>query len=278
MARIPDDELERLKREVSLAEVCRRRGVELKGQGENLVGCCPFHQDRKPSFVVTPAKNLWHCFGACNKGGDVIAFIMALEKASFRHAVDILRREIGQMPAPAVLTTAVGTQHPVFIEPGIELSDAALLAHVAHYYHQTLKNTSKGMAYLRERGILSPEAINTFKLGFANRTLGYRVPTTTAQGKALQAQLRKIGILRDTGHEHLSGCVVFPIFSGAGEVVEMYGRRTLSPVRDAPTHLYLKGPHAGVWNAQGVAGQEEWLLCEALIDRLPCRRTHRLPG
>jgi DNA primase len=268
MARIPDDELERLKREVPLAEVCRRRGIDLKGQGENLVGRCPFHDDHEPSFVITPAKNLWHCFGACNKGGDVIAFIMAFEKVSFRHAVDLLRREAGTVPAPATLTTKVGTMHPVLIEPATPMTDAALLAHVADYYHQTLKNTAKGMAYLRERGILSPEAVNTFKLGFANRTLGYRVPTTTAQGQALKEQLQRIGILRQTGHEHFSGCVVFPILDGAGQVVEMYGRRILSPVREVSPHLYLKGPHAGVWNAGGVAGQEEWLLCEALIDAL----------
>jgi DNA primase catalytic core len=268
MARIPDDELDTLKREVSLADLCRRRGIEFKGQGENLAACCPFHDDREPSFIVTPAKNLWHCFGECNKGGDVIAFIMAFEKVSFRHAVDILRREAGAVPAAPTLTTIRGTQHPVLIEPGAELSDAALLAHVANYYHQAMKNTSKGMAYLQERGILSPEAVNTFKLGWSNRTLGYRVPATTAQGKALKAQLQKIGILRDSGHEHLSGCVVFPIYNARGEVVEMYGRRSLSPVRDAPKHLYLPGPHAGVWNAGGIAGQDEWLLCEALIDAL----------
>ena len=139
---------------------------------------------------------------------------------------------------------------------------------MADYYHRTMLNTSKGMAYLRERGILSPEAVNTFKLGLSNHTLGYRVPRTTAQGKALQAQLRKIGILRDTGHEHFTGCVVFPIVNAAGEVVEMYGRRMISPVRNAAKHLYLKGPHAGVWNAGGVAGQDEWFLCEALIDAL----------
>ena len=271
MARIPDDELERLKREVPLADLCRRRGVELKGQGENLVASCPFHDDREPSFVVTPAKNLWHCFGACNKGGDVIAFITEYEKVSFRHAVDILRRESGmggEGPAAPMLTTIRGTQHPVLIEPGSELSDAALLAHVADYYHRTLKNTSKGMEYLQERGVLSPEAVNTFKLGFSNRTVGYRVPASTQEGQKLKAQLQKIGILRDSGHEHFSGCIVFPIYNAAGEVVEMYGRRTVYPSRDMPKHLYLPGPHAGVWNAGGVAGQDEWLLCEALIDAL----------
>ena len=286
MARIPDDELERLKREVSLAELCRRRGIELKGQGENLAACCPFHDDREPSFVITPSKNLWHCFGECNKGGDVIAFIMAYEKVSFRHAVDVLRREMGaggggagdaggekaEKPreglAAPMLTTRFGTQHPVLIEPGMAISDAALLAHVADFYHKTMLNTSTGMEYLRERGILTPEAVNTFKLGWSNRTLGYRVPTTTSAGKALKEQLLTIGVLKETGHEHFCGCVTFPVYNGAGDVVEMYGRRVSKPVRNAPKHLYLPGPHAGVWNAQGVAGQEEWLLCEALIDAL----------
>ena len=268
MARIPDDELDRLKREVKVEDLCRKYGIELKRMGpDNLMGKCPFHEEDTPSFGVTPSKNLWNCLAGCG-GGDTIQLVMKKEEVSFRHAVDILRREIGAVPAAPTLTTKVGTQHPVLVAPESELSDAALLAHVMDYYHRTMLNTSKGMAYLRERAILSPEAINTFKLGFSNRTLGYRVPTTTAQGKALKAQLQRVGILRASGHEHFSGCVVFPIINGAGEVVEMYGRRTLSPVREAPKHLYLKGPHAGVWNAGGVAGQEEWLLCEALMDAL----------
>jgi len=287
MARIPDDELDRLKHDVPLAELCRRRGIELKGQGENLAGCCPFHDDREPSFVVTPAKNLWHCFGECNKGGDVIAFVMAFEKVSFRHAVDVLRRELGiNAAAPGegagvgaekvearglaapMLTTRFGTQHPVLVAPDMAMSDAALLAHVADFYHKTMLNTSTGMEYLRERGILTPEAINTFKLGWSNRTLGYRVPTTTSAGKLLKDQLLRIGVLKETGHEHFCGCVTFPVYNAAGDVLEMYGRRVSKPVRNASKHLYLPGPHAGVWNAGGVAGQEEWLLCEALIDAL----------
>ncbi|HUO09007.1 MAG TPA: CHC2 zinc finger domain-containing protein [Phycisphaerae bacterium] len=271
MARIPDEELERLKREAGLEGVCRRRGVELKVQGENLVGSCPFHEDREPSFVVTPGKNLWHCFGACGRGGDVIAFVMGYEKVSFRHAVEMLRREMGEGPAASVLVTRIGTEHPVLVEPDTELTDAALLTRVAEFYHQTLLSTSagaKGMKYLQERGVFSVEAINTFKLGLANRTLGYRVPEATAHGAKLKAQLQKVGILRETGHEHLTGCVVFPITNDTGEIVEMYGRRLTFPSREASKHLYLPGPHAGVWNAAGLAGRDEWLLCEALIDAL----------
>ena len=60
----------------------------------------------------------------------------------------------------------------------------------------------------------------------SDRTLGYRVPEQTAHGIKLKAHLQKIGIMRDSGHEHFTGCVVFPILDDAGEVVEIYGRRT----------------------------------------------------
>jgi len=68
LARIPDDELERLKAEVSLQDLVEAAGVVLRRAGSDLVGCCPFHEDRQPSLVVSPAKNLWHCLGACQAG------------------------------------------------------------------------------------------------------------------------------------------------------------------------------------------------------------------
>jgi hypothetical protein len=267
----PPDELDRLRRSVALADLCRRRGIVLRKTGpkdDTLVGRCPFHEDAEGCFFILRRKNRWECRGACRRGGDVIAFLMAFEKVSFRHAVDLLRRENGKASAPAVLVTVQGTKHPVFIEPGTALTDAALLSRVADYYHRTLQSAAKGLAYLKGRALFSPEAVRTFKLGYANRSLGYRVPATTAPGRALQEQLRRIGILRPTGHEHFSGCVVFPIISAAGDVVEMYGRRILRPVREAPAHWYLPGPPAGVWNAPGLTDREEWLVCGSLVDAL----------
>lgn len=70
MARIPDEELERLKREVSVVRLVEAAGIALKKHGAaDLVGRCPFHEDKTPSLVVTPKKNLWHCLGACQMGG-----------------------------------------------------------------------------------------------------------------------------------------------------------------------------------------------------------------
>ncbi|MBN1981172.1 MAG: hypothetical protein JW795_06550 [Chitinivibrionales bacterium] len=74
--RIPQEELARLKRDIDLAALIRSKDVELKPQGKDLIGLCPFHNDTNPSLIVTPEKNLWHCLGACNAGGSVIDWIM----------------------------------------------------------------------------------------------------------------------------------------------------------------------------------------------------------
>ena len=80
MARIPDHELDRLKREVSLDRPAEAPGVKLDRRGADLHGLCPFHEDRDPSLVITPSKNLWHCLGACQAGGSVIDWVMKAEK------------------------------------------------------------------------------------------------------------------------------------------------------------------------------------------------------
>jgi DNA primase len=143
VARIPDAELERLKREIAVERLAQARGVELKPHGANLLGLCPFHDDHEPSFVVTPAKNLWHCLGACQAGGSVIDFIMKAEGVSFRHAVELLRGELGgavpQSPAGADLSVAVTP----------DADDRALLRDVVDYYHhQTLTESPEALAYL----------------------------------------------------------------------------------------------------------------------------------
>ena len=93
MARIPEYEVERLKREISVQRLAEARGIKLHRHGADLLGLCPFHDDHNPSLVITPVKNLWHCLGACNAGGTVIDWIMKAEGISFRHAVELLRAD-----------------------------------------------------------------------------------------------------------------------------------------------------------------------------------------
>src|SRR6478672_8531840 len=89
--RIPDSVIERLKQSISVERLAEESGVTLKRHGADLIGRCPFHDDKTPSLVITPAKNLWHCLGACQAGGTVIDWVMKAEGVSFRHAVELLR-------------------------------------------------------------------------------------------------------------------------------------------------------------------------------------------
>jgi len=103
MSRIPDSELERLKREVSVERLAEARGVKLERRGSDLHGLCPFHEDREPSLVITPSKNLWHCLGACQAGGSVIDWVMRAEGVSFRHAVELLRADLPSLAGSSSL-------------------------------------------------------------------------------------------------------------------------------------------------------------------------------
>lgn len=101
MARISEVEVERLKREVSLLRLLEGQGHTLVRQGKDMACRCPWHAgDDTPSCVVTPASNLWHCFG-CDAGGTVIDWTMRWHKVSFRHAVELLLKDHPALSAPA---------------------------------------------------------------------------------------------------------------------------------------------------------------------------------
>jgi len=271
MARISDDELERLKREVSLERLVASRGVKLERRGGDLVGLCPFHDDREPSLVITPSKNLWHCLGACHAGGSVVDWVMRTEGVSFRHAVELLRSDLppsAARPPSRVVKTSTVQKLPGLLERDAE--DDLLLRRVVDYYHETLKQSPEALGYLEGRGLKSAEMIERFKLGFANRTLGYRLPAKTRQeGAEIRERLQRLGILRESGHEHLNGSVVIPVFDEEGRVAELYGRKITPNLRPGtPLHLYLPGPHRGVFNVEALEASREVILCEALIDAL----------
>jgi DNA primase len=271
MARIPVEVVERLKTEICVQRLAEARGVAFKKHGNDLIGRCPFHADKTPSLVVTPAKNLWHCLGACQAGGTVIDWVMKSEGVSFRHAVELLQNDYQPLAAsPGASPIKHSTVKKLTMPIAADAEDAKLLAQVIEYYHETLLESPEAIEYLRRRGIGSEEAIKTFKLGFANRTLGYRLPEKNrVEGAAIRGQLQRLGVLRESGHEHFNGSVVMPIISPSGEVTEIYGRKITEGLRPGtPNHLYLPGLHRGVWNESALAEHTEIILCEALIDAL----------
>jgi DNA primase catalytic core len=264
MARIPPDELERLKAGVSVERLVEASGVALKAVGKDRHGRCPFHEDREASLVVTPAKNLWHCF-SCQIGGGPIDWMMKSKGVSFRHAVELLRE--GEIDLPAAKH---GTVRALAAPVRFDADDAALLAETIGYYHERLKQSPEALGYLAKRGIHDEALIERFQLGFADRTLGLRLPEKNRKaGGEIRGRLQKLGLYRESGHEHFNGSIVIPIIGPTGEITEVYGRKITEGLRPGtPNHLYLPGPHRGVWNEAALAESKEIILCEALIDAL----------
>ncbi|MBA4284863.1 MAG: DNA primase [Xanthomonadaceae bacterium] len=268
MARIPETEIERLKSEVSLVRLVEASGVELKRTGKDHLGRCPFHDDRTPSLVVSEAKNLWHCLGACQTGGTVIDWVMRTQGVSFRHAVELLRDDVS-LAAPAV-PVKHSTVRKLPAPVASDADDHAVLRQVTDYYHDKLKQSPEALAYLESRGLRDASIIERFKLGFANRTLGLRLPAGNRKaGAEVRERLQRLGVIRDSGHEHFNGSLVIPVWDEAGHITELYGRKITPNLRPGtPLHLYLPGPHRGVWNIEAVQSSKEIILCEALIDAL----------
>ena len=270
MPRIPDAEIERIKAEVDLVALIQSKGIELKKHGgKDLAARCPFHEDDTASLIVTPSKNLWHCMG-CGKGGSVIDFIMAHEGLSFRHAFEVLahggKGALLRASRPVKHAAARKLESPV----AFDADDYTVTRQVIDYYHERLKQTPQALDYLQKRGITST-AVDAFKIGFADRTLGLRLPAAvTKAGGDIRERLKKIGLIRaESGHEHFNGCVVFPILDGAGNITEVYGRKIYNNLRPGTLyHLYLPGPHVGIWNGEALQASREMILCESVIDAL----------
>ena len=263
--RIPEGDLEQVKRQTDLRALVQSRGIELKKHGtKDFIGRCPFHDDKNnPNFIVSPQKGLWHCM-ACGKAGNAIQFVQQHDGFSFRHAFDLLKQG-----SPAVFSAQpMQKQSTVPKLPcplDAEADDATLFRQVVGYYHERLKQTPTARAYLASRGLDDDRLIEHFQIGFADRSLGLRLPEKNrVEGERLRSRLTQLGLWRESGHEHFNGCIVVPLLDEHGHAVSFYGRRAQ---KGEMKHLYPPGAHRGLFNRQCL-NQPEIILCEAVLDAL----------
>lgn len=251
--------IERLRNSLDLVSVVESRGVTLARKGRNLFGRCPFHDDRTPSLVVNPERQLWNCLGACrngekSSGGDVFAFVMRFDRVEFPEALRKL-----SSGNPVEEPGNEGRRRLRRPSEAASTRDAALLARVAEHYHRAFRERREGQDYLRSRGIDDPEVLRAFQVGFADGSL---LTTFGAEGETAEA-LWGSGILTARSRELFAGCVVFPLSLPDAGVVGFYGRHT---TRDQ--HLYLPGPRRGVFHWQALKGSDEIILTESILDAL----------
>ena len=288
MPRIPAELIESIKRDVPCRQVLEASGSVFAKHGADIVCVCPFHADKTPSLIISERKNLWRCHGACGIGGDVVALTMKLKGVSFRHAAELLAeglptatRQAGSSSFAAARPAGLVKNSSVRALPcplDASADDARLMSQVVDYYAARLAvPENAGRAYLASRGLDDADFIRRFALGFADRSLGLRLPTKQRkEGAELRSRLARLGVFRaESGHEHFSGSVVFPIHGGAwhgesaGAVVGMYGRKVRDDLRTGtPSHTYLPGAHRGMWNCGPdlCDGNGAVIICEALLD------------
>ncbi len=281
MARIPEAEVERLKRAVNLVALVEASGVKLRRQGRDWVGLCKWHEDREPSLVISPEKDppLFHCMGACQTGGTAIDWVMREERVGFREAVVQLQQMVGgACVVEAESADAPPATAPADLQPGEPLvlatwmDDRQLFDAAVRYYHATLLGTPKALAYLDRRGLLAPELLAHFELGYSDGTLCRRMPPRMSKpGQRFRARVIELGVMRKgTGQEHMHGRVVVPTRDESGLVVGLYGRTIHTSLHSdtTPKHLYLAGPRRGVLNWRSFLEHKEVILCESPLDAM----------
>ena len=130
---------------------------------------------------------------------------------------------------------------------------------VVGFYHRTLQESPDALGYLARRRSTIPRRSRSFRLGFADRTLGCGCRTSAARkGPRCGPGCSAWACFAPRGHEHFVGSLVIPVFDEHGHVTEIYGRKIRDDLRPGtPAHLYLPGPHRGVWNLAAIAASDE---------------------
>lgn len=267
MARISDSERDDVGGNTDIVVLIKSYGIDLKQRVDTneYIGLCPFHDDKEPSLHVNRAKGVWHCKSGCG-GGDCFTWVQKIEgNISFKLAFELLKtNQVGLMAGNGTKAKFV----PRFESPIAQTaSDQELIFSVATYYYEQLPKNADAIAYLTKRGLANAEWIAKFNIGFCDRTLGHRIPNRQTQAGAEQrAKLDALGILKETGHEAMRGCITFPVMLSEGKAGELYGRRITKGTPENERHWYLKGPHIGVWNAEAFQATDTMILCEGIID------------
>ncbi len=221
--------------------------ISLKKRGTNYTACCPFHNEKTPSFSVNPARGLYKCFG-CGKGGGVVSFVMEHEKLNYPESLKWLAKKYG-IEVEEVQLTEAQIERNNDRESMLVLNSWADSYFSNQLFHSN-EGRSIGLSYFIERGF-SQSTLKTFSLGYCPET-GNRDSMTRAaltegyQEKFLEAT--GLTIMRESGnryYDRFSGRVIFPIHSLTGRIIG-FGGRTMST--DKKTAKYLNSPQSEIYD------------------------------
>ncbi len=276
---------EEIRSRINIADVIGRH-VALKAAGQSLKGLCPFHKEKTPSFIVTPSKGIFYCFG-CHKGGDVFTFLMEYNKLSFSEALHLLADETGVTLETAhshtayfptsddsvnVKTSAETGQFNIPKNEMFKINETAM-----EFYYRQIRSHQRAIDYFLKRG-LSRETIREFRLGFAPP--GWNELSTFAQQQGIPlSSLVQCGLaVSKPGNKHYDRFrdrIIFPIFDNSKRPIG-FGGRTLEKdvepkyLNSPETLLYQKnktlyGLHAAQYH---IKQSKSLIIVEGYMDFL----------
>ena len=234
------DQLEEIKRKIDIVELVNSY-VPLKKAGRNFKALCPFHSEKTPSFVVSPERQIWHCFGACSDGGDIFGFLMKIENLDFGEAVRELAKKAG-----VKLTR---------YQPSEDERNKQLLYEINHlateFYHFLLLNHPSGkkaLDYILGRGI-KKDSLLLFKIGFApDSWQSLQAFLVGKKGYKVQ-DLERVGLVIKTQkgdfYDRFRGRLMFPLKDYHGNIRGFAGRLLDPQAKEAK---YVNTPETFIYH------------------------------
>ncbi|KKP58950.1 MAG: primase protein [Candidatus Moranbacteria bacterium GW2011_GWF1_34_10] len=261
-------EIETIKSKLNIVDLVGEY-VRLQKAGNNWKACCPFHNEKTPSFSVSEDKQFWHCFG-CGKGGDIFGFLMEIEGMSFREALENLAQRSGvELPKYSQKET-ISNLEKNKIEEILEWS--------TRFYEKQLwetENGKKNLQYLRERG-LTEDIIREFRLGYApggwRNILQFLIGKNYITGDILRSgliiQKEGNGQGSENFYDRFRNRIMFPISNPTGKIIGYSAR--IAPGEDESQAKYINTPETEVYHKSNVlygidkakmsAKEKNWIL------------------
>lgn len=277
MATIPDTTIEEIKSRIDLGDLVASYGIQVKHAGARLVACCPFHNEKTPSFSIDVGRGFYHCFG-CGESGDAIKFVMKQEGMPFIDAVKKLAGQCGVEIKEDAPDPGVGRRKRLY----------ALMSEVAQFYHRCLRQMKEAQPardYLAKRA-LDEKTQDDFMIGYAPVGAATMLKWAEKYGYAA-GELEAAGIIKqpnrpgDSGYHRFSGRLMFTVRDRMGRVVAFSGRQI---VEDKRSGKYVNSPETEIFKKSNVlfgldraagniakSSHREAIVCEGQID---CIRLH----
>ncbi|HMQ91424.1 MAG TPA: DNA primase, partial [Flavilitoribacter sp.] len=243
--------------------------VTLKRRGVNLLGLCPFHNEKTPSFTVSPAKNIYKCFG-CGKSGDGVRFLMDHEHYTFPEAIRHLARKYNIEIEEKALSPE--TLAEMQYTDSLYIVNQFAVEYYQHQLHETDLGKSVGLSYFKKRGFRE-DTMRKFGLGFAPEQGSALTDAAVKAGHTVDF-LQKVGLTTQNQRDFFRNRVMFAIHNLSGKVIG-FGGRILQ--KDVKAPKYINTPETEIYNKskvlygaffakQAIRQQDECILVEGYTD------------